>query len=182
MKKRISVLITAAACLIGINLTSCATAQREVTVHLHSSFNPKEVAWFKKKGNNTLTGQAFLRTMGGQVITCAGQDVYLIPVSKYSSERIKAIYGNTTKAFVDILSYRNKNIKFIPDSKEYFKFIKKTICDANGRFKFTNLPDGEYFLFTQVVWTVPVLGPQGGVLMQKVRLSGGEKREVILTY
>ncbi|WP_036767974.1 hypothetical protein [Persephonella sp. KM09-Lau-8] len=170
--------------LISVISFSCSTPLKTQTIHIKSPFDPNEVNWFYKKGKNTITGQAFLRTRSGEVRTCAGYEVSLIPFSKYAEERMKAFYGNSQKGFFNIQNLFFKQIEFVPDSPEYLKTKKTTICDANGRFKFENLPDGEYFIVTRVIWEVPSYSgsyPVGGYLMQRVKLKGGETKEIILT-
>lgn len=61
-------------------------------------------------------------------------------------------------------------------------------CDAQGNFEVPHLPDGDYFVLSTVVWGVPqgnayfsYTATQGGALMQRVHLRGGERRRVVLT-
>jgi hypothetical protein len=52
------------------------------TPFLDSDFRP-----WSKPGPAAISGQAFLRTVGGDVKTCAGQDVSLMPGTQYNDGR-----------------------------------------------------------------------------------------------
>lgn len=158
--------------LVGA-LTACVAP---TPVVLSSHFNAAEVAWAKAKGTNEVSGQGFLRQGGGGVVTCAGAQVQLVPVATYSTERISGVYGNTTKGYIDPLFSRPLPA---PDPG-YVESWYKTQCDAQGKFAFSGLADGDYYLATRVVWYVGN-SLQGGDLMQRVSLHGGEQKQVLLT-
>lgn len=167
-----------------ITLFSCAQTQ---IIKLNTNFNPSEVKWFYQKGNNTIKGQSFARTNGGNIVTCAGLPVYLEPVSKYAEERIAHIYGNTQKGVftkIDSASHPGlflKTIIFKPDNPKYYKYMKQTICDANGNFKFTNLPNGEYFVTSMIMWDTSTAVRYYVSFMQRVEVNNGEKKKILLT-
>ena len=56
--------------------------------------------------------------------------------------------------------------------------------DADGMFEFSGLKDGEYFVVTTIAWKPEnsYYGKETSMLMRKVRLSGGERKEITLTY
>jgi hypothetical protein len=45
---------------------------KPIPANLSSNLTASEVAWSKARGSNTITGQAILRTRGGDVKSCAG--------------------------------------------------------------------------------------------------------------
>lgn len=141
-------------------------------------FNEKQAENALKKGNNTIKGEAFLRQAGGAVVTCAGNEVSLIPVTAYATERIMALYGSTEKGRNPV-GWRAKNYNFIPNEQRYFELMKNTICNSTGHFEFKDIKDRSYYLTTSVHWTNGQSG-QGGHLMQKVSVKGGETTEIIL--
>ncbi|HGM6050058.1 MULTISPECIES: hypothetical protein [Stenotrophomonas] len=164
-------------------LSGCATfapaPPRQVA--LTTTFDPSEVAWFSEKGTGAINGQAFFQTRGGQPRTCAGLEVSLQPKSGYGRERLIALYGSAESGYTTVGS---ANVQFIPDSADYKQARKTSVCDAQGNFSFTGLPAGEYFLTTGIMWSVPgqeFMPPQGGLLMQSVKLSDGESTRVIMT-
>lgn len=170
------------ACLsAALALVSCVTppAPRLTLAH---SFDPAQVAWFNAPGNATLAGQALLRTRGGEARTCAGLPVELIPVSDYASERMATVFGSAGSGFFDI---RTTPPAFDNDAATgaaaYAQMTRKTICDAQGNFTFSELPAGSYYIVALVVWNLPGGARQGGALMQLVQASDGKTARVILT-
>ena len=59
---------------------------------------------------------------------------------------------------------------------------RKTTCDAQGNFAFTEVADGSYYVATYVTWETggrytPV---QGGGVMTSVTVKGGQTIDVII--
>lgn len=171
--------------IFGISLLGgCASAPPPQVVTV--PFDPTEVVWYKTPGTNTVEGSAVLRTRGGYIRTCAGDYAELFPYSRYAAERMRAIYLSEEGGFWDmsiagqIVSGR-PGIRVADDqyTNAYRANTLRENCDAQGNFIFTNLADGTYFLVTRVLWEVQ--GPQGGALMQKITVRGGETKKVILT-
>jgi len=123
---------------------------------------------YLQKGNNTIKGQGFLRQQGGGIVTCAGNDVLLLPATSFFREMVNLARAGKEPLFTG---------KIDP---AYREMLKHTQADAQGNFTVSGLPDGNWFLFTQVEWTVGYQ-PQGGVLMEEVRVANGETKQVLLT-
>jgi hypothetical protein len=162
---------------LAFAVAGCATTQ---PTHVMSvSYNPEEVAWFNTPGTNSITANALMRTVGGEVKTCAGFEAALIPYSAYAAERITAIYGNANGG------YASYGPQFSETDPRYSQNERKTTCDSQGNFRFTNLPDGDYYVRTQVTWGVPMgyymTSQQGGALAQRVSVRGGETKSIVLT-
>lgn len=177
MKPLITSLLTASA------LVGCASTTTPKYANIISPFNPNEVAWIKKEGVGTVTGQAFLKTRGGDVKTCAGNKVILIPSSNYAVERIRLLYGTGDKG----ISYnlQTSSGEYLPVSDPlYQEYTLQTYCDASGNFEFDNLPDGIYYINTSVFWETGAKykGTQGGYLMQRVAINGGSSNKYIIAY
>jgi hypothetical protein len=151
-------------------------------VAISSGLSEPDVAWSRARGSNTITGQAILRTRGGDVKTCAGLGASLIPHTAYAEERLAVTYGRGSEGF----GGREARV-FNPDPAIYHQTTRTTICDAQGNFRFQNLPDGRYFVLVEVSWDAvqggyyPHLARQGGTMMSRVEVRGGESREMILT-
>lgn len=144
------------------------------------AFEPEAVQWASAKGSNKILGNALLRTRGGEVRTCAGYKVYLSPAVAYSAARMRLIYGSDQQGYRP--AQRNPNLEARPAA--YEALIRQTVCDAQGNFQFEELPDGEYFVTTDVIWEVPgryVTSAQGGGLMLKVAVKGGQTIRPVLT-
>jgi hypothetical protein len=160
-------------------LAACAP-QPPITIN--STYNPEEAAFSKLPGNQTVSGQGFLRQAGGGVVTCAGSEVSLVPNTSYGREMISTIYGNASSGY--------KPFALIPhiesaSKTQYFADRKQVRCDAQGNFAFRNVPNGDYFVTTLVRWMVPVsaytTNHEGGILMRAVSVRGTDATDVILT-
>jgi hypothetical protein len=118
---------------------------------------------FAGKGPVSVHGQ----TVGGDVKTCAGNAVKLIPDNAYNEEFI-AHAGHQP---------------VLDHDPGALAFTRNTLCDAQGKFVFDDVPAGNWYVWTTVVWGVPSesgISKQGGELLQKASLKPGVA-EVILT-
>lgn len=147
----------------------CAT-----TVHLTTPFDAAKAQEALQAGTNKIAGSALIRQQGGGIVTCAGNEVSLIPVTPYATERMQHLYGSDQRGF------STRAIKFEPDNPEYFAAQKNVACDSLGLFEFDGVADGEYYVVTAIVWVIGY-SPQGGRLMQRVSLSSGETKKVVLS-
>jgi hypothetical protein len=133
-------------------------------------FNDTDFAWSASKGRGTVTGQAFLKTVGGDVKTCAGNEVSLVPDNSYTEEIHSALQTN-----------RYGSAVYDP---RYYQFRRTTTCDAEGRFSFSDLPSGKWFVNVLVQWGAPSSSgilPQGGYLSRHVETKDGTTEKLILT-
>ncbi len=104
-------------------------------------FVESEYAPYSEEGNCTIAGQAFLKTRSGDVKYGAGNAVYCNPVTTYSREWFeRAVKGGERLA--------------APDAKAT-SFVRQTVGDGEGRFRFENLPPGDYYLACPIQWEVP---------------------------
>ena len=104
--------------------TSCAQ-QKSYTIK--APFRSEDWKLGLETGNCKLTGQALLRTKGGDVKTCAGEEVILMPYNPYTEE----LYSVGKQGGFSEAS------NFEPSIKNY---LKVTTCDDDGDFEFDNLP------------------------------------------
>lgn len=130
-----------------------------------SAFEP-----YSRSGTATITGQAFLKTRGGDVKFGAGNDVLLFPVTDYSSELYRrATVGGERVAAVD---------------PRFSKYARMTKADASGNFEFKDLPAGNYYIECLIAWDVP-LGrgtmKSGGAAHATVTVKEGETVKAVVT-
>ncbi len=156
-----------------VSLAACVQTSQGLpkpAYNMTTEFKHDDFKWSKAEGKGTITGQAFLRTRGGEVKTCAGSEVILVPDNAYTREsRTAALSGNYS------------SVRWDPN---YYDYRRKSICDAQGRFTFRSLPAGKWGVATAVVWEAPSgqgLLPQGGSLAQYVSLAEGQTAEIVLT-
>jgi len=135
-----------------------------------ATFNPAEYEPYLKKGSAIITGQAFMKTRGGDVKYGAGNLVYLSPRTTYSDEFYQRVIlqgGNLQKADDRVMLY-----------------IRTTQADGSGSFEFKDVPAGEYYAYCPIVWEVPSqygMINTGGWAYSRIRIADGEAKKVILT-
>ena len=147
----------------------------EVPVHnLSAEFNLDESASILEVGVNTISGSAFFRRSNGGIVTCAGLEVELIPATAYAIERVVYIYGSTSAAS------KGANVRFVPDHQEYHLHRRVAHCNVDGYFSFEEIPDGEYFVLSNIRWEFYTRS-EGGSLIEKVTVNDGETLNLVLT-
>ena len=156
-----------------VTLGACvARATALNPIHTVMPFDPSLAAHIMDTGDNTIMGQAFLRQRGGGVVTCAGASVSLIPQTPYSRERFGNLYGTIMEVA--------QGSRFLDDpDPRYMELTREATCDADGNFRFADVPDGEYFVTTRVQWEVASV-TQGGPVMAPIMVSGGEEIHVLI--
>ncbi|PHY20906.1 hypothetical protein [Caulobacter sp. BP25] len=157
-------------------------APSEVTKRVE--FDPATVAWSKTQGVSRIEGQAFLKTRGGSVKTCAGNEVHLVPDSPYGRYRMQLLYGNLEGGFVGPNLTLAQRAAVEP---EFQKYVRTAVCDAEGRFSFSRLPEGRYYIIATVAWEAATgwggrLEVQGGGVMKSVSLANDDQQSVIVTW
>ena len=63
----------------------------------------------------------------------------------------------------------------------YWDDSRKTVCDIDGKFIFNNLPSGEYYVSTMIVWNVNNYDYEGGVISKRIKVKDGETIPVSLS-
>ena len=154
------------ALVIG-SLPSCATAPKDVT-HL---FRESDFEWSKKPGTGSIKGQAFARTNGGEVRSCAGLQVVLVPSTPYT-DALDAAASEGTQQFATH-----------PEAFDRYRRLSRG--DSVGGFEFDKLPAGAWYIECRLTWLIPG-GPWGvketGVrLAQKVKLAEGQAVKLLIT-
>lgn len=168
----------------ALTLVGCAIAPPSPDViKTVAQFSPSDLAWSLISGTNGIEGSAVLRTVGGDARTCAALIVSLLPVSEYTAERIRKLYGS------DTAGYRSAEagVLIFDPPEDIGPYERHATCDALGNFSFSNLPDGPYFVVALVTWATPNpysryggLLSQGGYLLQRVDVAGGVTKKIVL--
>lgn len=142
-------------------------------VELPVPFNPEDAAFIFNKGTATVKGKGVFKANTGQVISCDGSNVHLVPVTEYSKERYTYLVGGTNEGFIS--QELIQTIEFTPDPPEYREYMRSTRCNYKGEFLFENVADGEYYLNTDIF--SPVNGyraVKGGVFAARIVVKSGE--------
>jgi hypothetical protein len=133
-------------------------------VKMQTKFDYSEHEPYAKPGENGISGQAFVRQQEDSVVTCAGSRVLLVPATSYFREMFWHMIIAGSEPEPPETPY--------PSLKS---MIRRTQCDAQGNFSFSEIPDGTWFILTQVN------AREGGVLITEVTLSNGRIIQVLLT-
>jgi len=163
----------------GFFVVGCALNQLK-DLYISTPFNVAEASIINKQGKNTISGSALIKRNDGQAVTCSGGKVELIPYTTYANTRILSLYGGSERGFRPVYESTLNQIKFIPDTPEYYDMRKSAQCNAQGFFVFKNIADGDYFVTTNVVWMAGNYH-QGGSLMKRVAVKGGESVDIVLS-
>jgi hypothetical protein len=155
----------AAAAATCMALAACVTTAPEH--RMATAYAPADYAAYDAGGDAAIRGQAFLRQVGGGVVTCAGLAVHLFPAAPYTDEAMAAIRRGARISSPDYFAMVSRH-------------VRPTTCDADGRFAFDGLSPGPYWIEATVVWSVAGR-PQGGYLLRYVRAEQGRPVDVLLT-
>ncbi|HEY3932619.1 MAG TPA: hypothetical protein VGM58_09660 [Verrucomicrobiae bacterium] len=129
-----------------------------------SKFQP-----FVGKGTATITGQAFLKTVGGEVRYGAGDPVILTPVTPYTTEAMLA----------------ERSLQLPQTDPRLLKYIHTVTADGNANFEFQDIPSGDYYIKCAIVWGAPdqygIIEQTGGVAWAKTHVGNDETVKVVVT-
>lgn len=168
-----------AALLAGFLQAGCAGLQGSYGTT--PAFDPAEVAGASERGKNAVRGSAVLRPAGGEARTCAGATVALLPDSAYTQDRMRRLFGAVEQGSNDLAPGAARRLE--PADPAFARAVRTTTCDIRGRFGFSALPDGTWYVTTSVTWRTRGNDPAsqaGAALMQRVVLAGGTVAQVEL--
>lgn len=159
------------ALLIIVGFLGACVSQKPPAKLLAAPDDPKILNRVNQKGSSRIQGQAFMRQVGGGVVTAAGEKVGLFVATPYTEE-----------AFATVKS--GQSIDQSTDTLNFKQYIKTTTADAAGNFEFDQIPPGDYVVVTKVAWQVPQgrygMSDEGGVLDQKVTVAPGQTAKIIM--
>lgn len=161
-------------------LTACSLPSQRKDMVI-GQYDASSTTWSRNTGNAIIEGQGVIRTRGGEARTCAGERAFLIPVSEYGRRRYEARYGRVDRGYLGVHDAADNPIRFFSDDPTYHQDIRSTVCDASGTFIFKDLPAGEWWVQTEVVWRTPRGIIQGGTMFEKVTTRQGNLSRVVMT-
>jgi hypothetical protein len=112
-------------------IMSCARTYERQAEYIHEEYAP-----YAGTGTARICGQAYLHLDGNAQHVASGDRVLLAPVTSYTEEafRVKVVRGR----------------KMVDPDPDAVKFEKHTKTDEEGRFCFTGLPAGEYYVVADI--------------------------------
>ncbi|GAA0650664.1 hypothetical protein [Brevundimonas lenta] len=147
----------------GAVLAGCATTPVGGAPSGPATFRTDDFSWSTPAGRGSIDGRVEYR-QNGVAFACTG-NVALTPDTPYTRARFQTLYGSVDRAALPEAVVRARTV---PDpNADYRSFVRSTTC-ADGRFEFTGLPDGGWFIIAPVS-----AGGDRVVLMRRVQTRGG---------
>jgi hypothetical protein len=132
------------------------------------SFRAEDFAWSTEAGGGGIAGHVIFRD-GKTRYSCAHSTVILTPETPWTRHRMEVLYRSTEAAAEPADEVRARTPS--APAGDYSAFVRRTTCDAAGRFSFTGLPDGAWYAIT-IAKPVGGEGP-GMALMRRVTTHAG---------
>lgn len=160
--------------LAALSLTACETVPSAGPAYgpgVVPPFRPGDFAASQASGGARIDGRLIYRQ--GQVrYTCAGLGVVLTPETPWTRHRMSILYGSATAAALPADEVRARTPS--APNENYASFVRNTTCDSAGRFTFSGLPDGAWYVIA-VARPAPGSPPGGGsvAIMRRVETHGG---------
>lgn len=130
-------------------------------------FDAKAAEYVLKPGTGRIEGEAFLRRDYGKLVTAAGEHVFLVPATDYTTERFTRMFDG------DRRSYFGAAVADTPP--DYYAYRRETKVDGRGKFIFDKLSPGRYIVATRVFWTEPSsYYTRGGAIYDIVEVRSDE--------
>jgi hypothetical protein len=112
-----------------------------------SAFNAGDFAWSTKAGKGQIAGQVTYRA-AGKTFVCSEQGVVLSPETPWVRRRMEILYLSAEHATLPLGEVRART----PPERNpaYDQFVKRGTCDATGKFSFTGLADGNWYVISVI--------------------------------
>ena len=154
------------------SLAACAPTPGPYGTVQPAAFRADDFAWSQKAGQGGIEGRVAF-TQDGKSYACVGS-AGLTPDTPYTRARFRTLYGSTERAVVPAAVVRARDVGAA--GADYRAYVRSETCDG-GRFSFSDLPDGGWFLIVPV----RAQGDEGPmVLMRHVTTRGGRVVSVTL--
>lgn len=129
-------------------------------------FDEAEYAPYKVDGTASIAGYAYLKDERGDRLPAKNLVVEARPITRYSKE------------WFDHAVLKD-NVMRPADPREK-RYLRETTADDRGRFRFTKLPAGRYYLATRITWIGRQDKEVGGWAYVKIRVGAGESLEHVV--
>jgi hypothetical protein len=107
--------------------------------------------------NSTVDGQGFLTTQNGDVKTCSGKLVVLMPSTNQNVALVKkwtSVSAILLGMGTNIKEGLNLGITETPEDYARANPNLKTVCDSTGNFSFSIVRPGDWIVATEILWVV----------------------------
>lgn len=160
---------TWAAAMLALSL-ACATALPPPQWNAISEASEAEYNPYLQAGSCTIAGEASLAQPNGSIVKPGGETVTLDPATTVGKEWWNKIGNSWQERFLT------------PSSPGFQKARRTTTTDAEGRFEFTDVPAGSYYVRTQIPFQVGAgyYPTRYGLVGTRVTVKEGQAVEVKL--
>ena len=147
-------------------LAGCGSSSKPFNgVHtMSTAFDPTAARYIDNLGSGTISGRAYQ----ADLFTGAGAKLQLVPVTAYSTEYMGYLFGSS-KAY-----YTPTHVDKV--HPQFRRYQRRTKADENGRYTFSGVPAGEYFVYAQLVEN-----RTGVALYERVTIADGQQLQIDLT-
>lgn len=136
------------------------------------AFRQADFAWSAQRGTASIHGSVEY----GHGYSCAGQPVVLNPDTPYSRARISQLYGSSERAALPVSEVRSRQAN--RPSDDYSAYVRRTTCDAQGKFAFQGLPAGAWYV---IAVAQPPAGQGDAIaVMRRVDTRAGVARTIVM--
>lgn len=137
---------------------------------MKASFSLADHQPWAAKGNAGVDGEGFIRRPNGWLARCSGNKVYLVPASAYFRE------------WIDIRRSGAVVANSVELSKLHREAQRETQCDQRGRFAFSDLPAGKWFVITRISYEARTdTFSEDALYVTEVETVPGKRADVILS-
>ncbi|WP_312685450.1 hypothetical protein [Brevundimonas nasdae] len=150
-------------------LAACAPTPAPIGA-VPGAFQADDFAWSQRGGQAAIEGRVTY-AQDGKAYACVAS-AGLTPDTPYTRARFRTLYGSTERAALPAAVVRARDAG--EAGADYRAYVRSERCD-NGRFRFSGLPDGGWFLIVPVT-----AGEAPVVLMRHVDTRGGRVVNVTL--
>ncbi|MDR1041233.1 MAG: hypothetical protein LBR80_13920 [Deltaproteobacteria bacterium] len=163
------------------------------TVVVHTPFNASDAEYSRQKGNNRIEVDGFVRQANGTIALCSAFQIELWPVTDFSRALASDIAGSEKggEHVIAASMWQKVDIAESQDFDRFMEFVRTSSCDLDGHATFTDVPDGDYYLylFMSTQHLVPTRMPgfnyryeyMGIYIIDSVRVAGGQTLKHTLT-
>jgi hypothetical protein len=176
--KRLPLLISAVAIF-----ATCAACGK--TVQIHVRFNPSDAEYIRQTGSNAIDVYSFVNQIEGTTILCPALHVELWPVNDYTKSLAREMVGSENGGeYAFYHQIRDLSISKSEEFKRFREYVRLMPCNPQGHAIFTDVPDGEFYLYVHLSWTESVFNlintdiiESGTYNLKRISLQGGESIE-----
>lgn len=152
--------------IVALALLVACLPQRE----MKASFSLSDHQPWAAKGNAGVDGEGFIRRPNGWLARCSGNKVYLVPASAYFREWIDIRRSGAVVANAAELTKLHREAQ------------RETQCDQRGRFAFSDLPAGKWFVITRISYEARTdTFSEDALYVTEVETVPGKRADVILS-